>query len=182
MPEPPAAPATDLIPSPNAREAGTDDMTASFWFTVGQTLTLLAVCGFALWGARRLSEAADDSALAAEHAVEAARDVERTAADIREMRDMLQTWLDKQQSRADLESQPAEPAAPQRAGRVGTDTAETHAVLTPQAVIARGDGVDPGEGPARDSSRSHRGRHAKTTESPWTAALRAAAPRTSRDR
>jgi hypothetical protein len=156
-------------------------MTTTFWFTVGQTVVFLAVCGFAVWAARLIAEAADNSTLAVEQAVKAARDAERTAAEVREMRDMLRTWIDQQQAEVGLYRQHQTPDAPVPTGRVGTDTAEAQAVLTPQAIIARDDNVDlvkdlPGEAPG-----PHRGRHARHTGSPWTAALRLAS-RTSRDK
>lgn len=151
-------------------------MTAAALFAVGQTVVFLAVCGFALWCARLVAEAADNSARAAEEAANAARDAERTAADIREMRDLLRTSFDREQDRARGRG-----GAPADTGRTRTDTAESQAVLTPQAVIARGEPAGPEERPPGDAPRSSRGRHARPTTSPWTAALRAAASRSSRD-
>ena len=156
-------------------------MTTAFWFTFGQTVVFLAVCGFALWTARVVAEAADNSARAAENAVKAAEDAERTAADMRAMRDTLRTWLDQQQSAADLHRRQQTPGDPLPTGRVGTDTAESGAVLTPQAIIDRGDPYPDRHLPA-DGHRSHRGRHARAAESSWTTALRAAASRTGRDK
>lgn len=151
-------------------------MTAASGFLVGQTVVFLAVCGFGLWAARIIVEAAENSALAAERAVKAASDAESTATDIREMRNMLQTWLDEQRTRADLSPQQQTPEGPLPAGRVETDTAEAQAVLTPQAIINR-DHIKSAEIPPRDSFRSHRGRHAVSADPSWTSALRAAASR-----
>jgi hypothetical protein len=156
-------------------------MTATFWLTAGQTVVFLAVCGFAWWAARLIAEAADNSVQAAEQASRAARDAERTAAELRELQDALRTWLDQQRAHVGTREHQA-PRGGASVGPVRTDTAEAHAVISPQAVISGGtDGEIPAEPPA-DASRSHRGRHARQTESPWTAALRAAGSRTSRDR
>lgn len=157
-------------------------MTPTFWLSVGQTVVFLAVCGFALWAARIVTEAGADAAAAADQVAEAARDAERTAADIRQMRDMLQTLLDQQQSRVDPHRQQQLPGAPMPAGWVQADAAGADAVRTPQATIDSGDDVRSRESLPRDSSRSQRGRHARATGSPWTAALRAATVRSSRDR
>ena len=157
-------------------------MTTAFWFLVGQTVVFLAVCGFGLWAARIIAEAADNSALAAERAEKAARDAEGTATDIREMRNMLQTWLDEQRTEADLHRRQQTPEGPLPTGRAGTDTAEAQAVLTPQAIIDRGNYAESSPISPRDSSRSHRGRHAVSTDPSWTAALRAAASRGNRDK
>lgn len=157
-------------------------MSTTFWFMLGQTVVFLAVCGFALWAARLLAEAAENSALAAEQASKAAQDAEGTAADIREMRDMLRAWLDEQQTRADLRNRQQTLAGSPTTGRGGTDTAEAHAVLTPWAIIERGPDTDPARTSPRDSARSQRGRHARATVLPWTTALRAATSRASRDR
>ncbi len=154
-------------------------MTTASWLMVGQTVVFLAVCGFAWWAARLIAEAADNSTRAAEQALQAARDAAGTAADVRQMRDMLRTWLDQQES---LHTQQHTPRGPRPTGRVGTDTAETAAVLTPQAIIDRSNDDAPDESSSRGSSRAHRGRHAAATDSPLTAALRAAASRTSRDK
>ena len=148
-------------------------MTTTFLLAMGQTVVFLAVCGLAPWAARLIAEAANDSAVAAERAEQAVREAEAAAADVREMRGMLRTWL-HEQARDGLDRRPA--------GRVGTDTAETQAVLTPQAIVDGGttvarSGNAPGEG-----SRAHRGRHARPTDLSWTAALRAAAARTGRTR
>ena len=156
-------------------------MTTAFWFLMGQTVVFLAVCGFGLWAARIIVEAAENSALAAERAITAARDAESTATDIREMRDMLQTWLEEQRTHADLYRQRQTPGGSLPTGRVGTDTAETQAVLTPQAIIRRGDFSESVQILPRDSSGSHRGRHAVAPDPSWAAALRAAASRGARD-
>ena len=156
-------------------------MTTAFWFLVGQTVVFLAVCGFALWAAGVIAEAADNSALAAEQAVKAAREAEATAADVREMRNMLQTWLDEQRTQVDLSRRQQVPGKPLPVGRQGTDTAEAQAVLTPQAIIERSNGTKPVETAPREGSRSQRGRHAVPSDPPW-AALRAAASRSNRDR
>lgn len=150
-------------------------MTTAFWFLVGQTVVFVAVCGFALWAARVIAEAADNSAMAAEQAGKAARDAETAAADIRAMRNMLETWLDEQRTEADRGRQALGPL-PVR--REGTDTAEVQAVLTPQAIIDRGTDT----GSVEPSPRSTRGRHAVPTETPWSAALRAATSRSNRDK
>ena len=130
-------------------------MSAAALVAVGQTVVFLAVCGFALWSARIITEAA-------EHSARAAVDAAQAAADIREMRDALQTWLDEERDRAGAAERLPVPA------RTATDTAEAQAVLTPQAVV--------------DGARSSRGRHAQPTTSPWTAALRAATSRSGRER
>ena len=157
-------------------------MTTAFWFLMGQTVVFLAVCGFGLWAARIIAEAADNSALASERAVKAARDAEDTARDIREMRNMLQTWLDEQRTEADLYRPQQTPEGPLPTRRPGTDTAEALAVLTPQAIINRGNHTESDATLPRDSSRSHRGRHAVSTDPSWTAALRAAASRGNKDK
>ena len=134
-------------------------MTSSFWLMLSQTVLFLAVCGMAWWAFRLLAEAAYSSALAAEQAVKAANDAERTATDIREMRDMLRTWLDQQQAQVGrlLEQQMQDGPASTRP--VGTDTAEAQAVMTPQAITGRSHSMGPAENSLGDASRFRRGRH-----------------------
>lgn len=153
-------------------------MTANFWLTVGQTVVFLAVCGYGWWAARLIAEAADSSAQAAEQALKAANDAKRTATDIREMRDMLKAWLDQQQAQVSHLRERQAQAGAVSIRRVSTDTAEAQAVITPQAIVSRSTSMDLAERPPEDPARSHRGRHAVDTATPWAAALRAAASRT----
>jgi hypothetical protein len=144
-------------------------MTPTLVFMAGQTVVFLAVCGFALWAARLIAEATDNSTLAVEQAVKAAQDAERTAAEMREMRNLLQTWLEQQDQIVASYRQLQTTGAPERPiGRFATDTVEAQAVLTPQAFMNRSSG-SPGP------------RHARPADSPWSAALRAATSRISRE-
>lgn len=153
-------------------------MTPNFWLSVSQTVVFLAVCGFAWWVSRLIVEAASNSALAAREAAEAAQDAQRTATDIREMREMLRTWVDQQQAQVSRVDERRPQDAPSSPRPIRTDTAESHVVLTPQAIIGRGSGLPPGDSSLGDGLRPRRGRHASDPDPGWTSVLAAVASRT----
>ncbi len=153
-------------------------MTAHFWLSVSQTVVFLAVSSFAWWASRVIAEAAKSTALAAQEAVKAADDAQRTATDIREMRDMLRTWLDHQQAQVGPLGEQLTQDEPSTARPARTDTAEAHAVITPQAIAGRGSSEPPADNPLGDASRSRRGRHASEPDPGWTSVLVAVASRT----